>query len=326
MSDQLNTRKASDLDNGDVLDASDTPSFNASSSVHIKKKVKREPSIFLFMLNNVLFQQKVNGYYDGSFDDILHGGMSEVDEMISHNVFSDNFWDRIGYSFFENAAWCGLRDLVQMLLKYAGENTIAAIGGDYSPLQLACVGGHVEVVELMLEHGVNPNMIGEDDRGNKVLCLALACMRGKPEIVELLLRNGADPNMLISGDSTPLVQACLDERTEVVELLLQHGAYANLTSAGCDRPLSYACQNGNLEVARQLLDHGADINAVDDRGDTPVIIAVRSDNTACVQLLLEYGADPMIPDRHGLTAFDCALEGSEIAQLITNAQLEPILK
>ena len=44
------------------------------------------------------------------------------------------------------------------------------------------------------------------------------------EVVELLLENGAEPNMKDDDGSTPLHAACIRGNLEVVRLLLAHGA------------------------------------------------------------------------------------------------------
>ena len=171
----------------------------------------------------------------------------------------------------------------------------------FNVLYTACIENRVEVVKSLLEHGFDHNMMGEDEKGHYETCLSFASKRGRAPVV-----------------------------TNISNLLLMRGADANLADADNDSPLVWACYGNKIDAARCLLDHGADVNVIGSYGDTPLIVAVRyprPHNKDLVQLLLEHGADPSTANDDGCTALDyVAEEGSEIAQLIKNVQLEPILK
>lgn len=64
--------------------------------------------------------------------------------------------------------------------------------------------GNVQVVELLLSGGANPNR-AIDGMGNT--CLHEATSRGQPAIVELLLAKGADPNRKTLNGKKPLYYA-----------------------------------------------------------------------------------------------------------------------
>lgn len=145
-------------------------------------------------------------------------------------------------------------------------------------------------------------------------------------MVELLLKHGADPNLLHPDQGPSLVVATIHNRIDAIKLLLDYGADVNLTKPGFATSLGSACAKGYLDIARLLLDRGADVNAVDGIGNTPLISAVQSlVHKDVIQLLLERGADPSIADAFDRTALDCAIKDSEIAQMISNAQLKYIL-
>ena len=75
-----------------------------------------------------------------------------------------------------------------------------------------------------------------------------------------------------------------------------------------------------------LLRHGADPNLYSPEDGLPLINACTNNRIGVVKLLLEYGTDPSIAHFSGETALDYAEEVSEIAQMLINAHLEPILK
>ena len=298
MSDQLKTSKASDLDAEQGIGGSDT------SSAHVAKKaIKREPSMLLQMLDAILILKNRYNVEDEDEEDkvavdrilnrIVHGDIQEVDEAINYDITAvDNFWNSIGYSLLDKAADTGLTNLVRVLLKYSDKSMMNS-SRDRNPLFLACCRGRVESVKLLLGHGFDPNLMCDDQYHT---CLTAVCSSGY---------------------------------LAMVRLLLEHGAKVDLANHGHETPLGYACRNGYIEVARLLLDHGADVNAINKDGKTALIVAVRdrrSHRKEMIQLLLERGADPALPDRDGRVALDYVADGSEIAQMIINSQLEHILK
>ena len=327
MSDQLKTRKASDLDDVKEIEGSNTISFNATSSLHVSKKAKREPSMFLRLIEAAILVYNSNES-EGHFKEILRGDLSELDEAIKCDF--DDFWGTIGYSLLENAIKTDLVALVQILLKYADQNTVLHLAKDEQLLLFACSNGHIEVVKLLLEHGADPNLIGTTRDFDGRTCLSIASSNLKLDIALLLLKKGANPNLHDFNGVTPLLQATASNRIDTMRLLLSHGADTNLIYADYDTPFIIACGCDNLNSATLLLDGGADINAVSMNGDTSLIKAVRRSRphtgSGLIQLLLKCGADPCIADSNGKTALDYAIEGSEIAQMLIDAQLEPILK
>lgn len=331
MSDQLKTKKASDFDADQEIDV--------SPSANVAKEAKSEPSIFLQMLESVLISRNrckdedEYKYDAGAFDKVLSrikcGDIRELNEAVKYDITAvDNFWDSIGYSLLEKATEAGLLNIVKVILKYAEKSILIAVDRNYNPLLLACLNKHMEIVKLLLNYGVNPNLMGVDRDEENVTCLTFACREEALDLLELLLKHGADPNLLDYPDEIPpLVNACINNRINVVKPLLDYGA--NIHSNNLfGTPLIQACRRGYLKVARLLLDRGANVNLASSYGDTPLISAVRRrpPHTELIQLLLEHGADPTIADRHGKTALEHAVEGSKIAQMLINAQLEPVLK
>ena len=268
---------------------------------------------------------------DGLFDDIIYGDMKEVDEAIKSYIHGhNNFWSSIGHSLLANAASNGLVELVQLILKNADTNNIAALPQFHNLLLIACIDEYVEIVQLLLVYGFDPNKIGKDRRGDDETCLYYACREGNMPIVELLIKYGADPNMYCPDAGPPLLGASMNGHYGAVKLLLEHGAKVDLTPPDNYTALDYACSNGFSEVVEILLEYGADINYINSDGDTPLISLVEclshEEAVPLIRLMLANGADSSIVNNKGKTAIDYVAEGSEIARLITDAQLEHILK
>lgn len=90
----------------------------------------------------------------------------------------------------------------------------------YTPLHHAAIGGHTEVVEVLLESGAKIDTMGS--RGETALFLASS--KGNAEVVELLLKAGADPNQASADGKTPLHRAAMVGNAETVVALLAAGA------------------------------------------------------------------------------------------------------
>jgi truncated hemoglobin YjbI len=125
--------------------------------------------------------------------------------------------------------------------------------------------------------------------------LHFASGAGCLEVVELLLRLGADPNRQGRGDHTPLycvANECASETgPEVVRALVRAGADVN-ACGGVTRAtaLHMAARRGHVEIARALLDSCAAVNARDRKGDTPLQRAINCRKHGVSQLLLKRGA------------------------------------
>ncbi|MCU1286063.1 MAG: hypothetical protein JWO13_2413 [Acidobacteriales bacterium] len=139
----------------------------------------------------------------------------------------------------------------------------------------------------------DPSLATRRFAGTTLLHFAVGA--GCLEVVELLLRLGVDPNIRGRGDHTPLycvANECASETgPEVVRALVRAGADIN-ACGGVTRAtaLHMAARRGNVEIARALLDSGAAVNARDRKGDTPLQRAINCRKNAVSQLLQEHGA------------------------------------
>eukprot|EP00729_Bicosta_minor_P032743 gene32743-biopygen24539 len=171
-------------------------------------------------------------------------------------------------------------DAVRKLLEEDGADP--SVPGDDDPTRppvyLASINGHVDVVQLLLEHNADPNQ---------------AAANGHVEYLKLLLHHNADPNQAMTDYGlTPVGIAAQEGHGECLKLLLQNNADPNqaMTDNGVT-PVLFAAQEGHVECLQLLLQHNADPEqARTDDGTTPLHAAAGSGELSAAQLLVVHGA------------------------------------
>ncbi|KAI0027854.1 ankyrin repeat-containing domain protein, partial [Vararia minispora EC-137] len=183
------------------------------------------------------------------------------------------------------AASCGRIDTICLLLdngadiegrdQYGKTALQTALGSRENRLDAASC-EHLEVVQLLLDHGVQPQM----DTG----ALPAAARCGSIDIICLLLDNGADIEGRGQYGETALQAAfsSWEGRSDVIQLLLDCGAQLQTDA----RTLLAAACGGSPDNVRFLIDHGADIEGHDQFGQTALQMASSCGHLEVVQLLL----------------------------------------
>ncbi|CAM2862814.1 ankyrin repeat domain-containing protein [Legionella worsleiensis] len=157
-----------------------------------------------------------------------------------------------------------------------------------SPLYLAAENGHLELVNLFLQKGAEPNWVSRTG----YTPLHIAARKGFLAIVNRLIDASANINQIIpEGQLTPLYLAAEKGYVDVVDRLLREGADMQLTNNADFNPVHIAVINGHLAVLERLLQENVNINKPGDQGYTPLHCAVHSGDLNVVKCIVQNGAN-----------------------------------
>jgi ankyrin repeat protein len=153
-----------------------------------------------------------------------------------------------------------LAQVQQLITNGAQVNAIASC--NRTPLSLAIQGGHIPIIQALLDAGADPNLADEDDDGRAA--------------------------------NSPLMEAAstffATNRSAMVRLLIERGADLNQQDAEGQTPLMHALSYGDLDVIQALIEAGADLDIPDHEGNTALVRARYGDLTQATTLLLQAGA------------------------------------
>jgi uncharacterized protein len=192
----------------------------------------------------------------------------------------------------------------------AGIGFGGSTGRGTTPFLVACAGGNLEVVKLLLAHGANPRLATADGQGPIILAVgSRSGGTGNPGPVQASFAPEAAPGS--NAEIPPAVRGGTRGRG---------GAGAAPASAPATAPGSGPADkvvpSGNPTVAliNFLAANGADINLVAKRhflqrtrGGSALHYAVRTGNKEVMAALIKLGIDVNAKDEDGLTALDYAM-------------------
>ena len=248
-----------------------------------------------------------------------------VRDLVSAEAEADVSPKGNGVHIMHRAAMFGLIEMVEYCLKrHCKIDMVTTEGPEYprrfeefptemTPLAYACAEGHVEVVDLLLDHGAP----FEQDRPHSAV-LWTAAYQGHAEVCDLLLRRFEESHgpeetarFLLQRphpeSGHPILYAAASSgKADVVQTLLDHGAkyegnWMNAT------PLYASAIFSSPEVTKVLLDYhrrgqiDVCLNQQGNRGKTALYEACRKGLPVIGEMLLEAGADYLITDKDNTT-------------------------
>jgi len=194
----------------------------------------------------------------------------------------------------------------------AGIGFGGSTGRGTTPFLVACAGGNLEVVKLLLAHGANPRLATADGQGPIILAVgSRSGGTGNPSPVLASVAPEAAPGS--NAEIPPAVRGGTRGRGGA-------GAAAPSASAPAAAPGSGSADklvpnvNPTVELINFLAANGADINLMAKRhflqrtrGGSALHYAVRTGNKDVMAALIKLGIDVNAKDEDGLTALDYAM-------------------
>ncbi|KAM3340908.1 hypothetical protein P3S68_028543 [Capsicum galapagoense] len=198
---------------------------------------------------------------------------------------------------------------------------IVTVNGKLSPLHVAAVNGQIEVLCILLDRGVNPDILNR----HKQTPLMLAAMHGKVSCVERLMQQGANILMFDSlHGRTCLHYAAYHGHSDCLQSILASAhlapvaqswgfaRFVNIKDGSGATPLHLAARHGRPACVRILLNNEALIcvstGSYGRPGSTPLHLAAREGSLDCVRELLAWGADRLYRDSSGRIPYVVALK------------------
>lgn len=178
---------------------------------------------------------------------------------------------------------------INRIITKGHRKTVMMRGG--TALQSACEAGKREVVNLLLQHGADPNLGPKSGSGAASTCpLIVASRKGEFEIFKSLIQAGAAVDVFGGPErTTPLINAAISLPREAIESLLERGANINLPDKTVgDTALIVASRKGDAELASCLLERGADILHTNRRGENALQAAALASREMCLTVLVNH--------------------------------------
>ncbi|XWS53131.1 hypothetical protein CRYUN_Cryun11dG0131500 [Craigia yunnanensis] len=210
----------------------------------------------------------------------------------------------------------------------------------HSALHIAAANGQIEILAMLLEKSVNPDVVNR----HKQTPLMLAAMHGNISCVKKLIEAGANILMFDSlhgrtclhyaayyGHSDCLRAILSAAQSSPVAVSWGYARFVNIRDARGATPLHLAARQRGPECVHILLDNGALVCASTGGygclGSTPLHLAARGGSLDCIRKLLAWGADRLQRDASGRIPYVVALKHKHgaCAALLNPSSAEPLV-
>lgn len=177
----------------------------------------------------------------------------------------------------------------------------------WTALISACTHGNIDMVNLLLSKGANPNIVTKN-RHSALGETIWGTPYEKLEIRRALLLAGADPTIEVGTIKDICNVVFNGSDTSILELVLEFGYDINERDGRGYSMLLNAAAHNNLNITQILLSKGAIIDIPAKDGKTPLHCAATNWEGNCdvLKLLLANGADHTLTDENGWTPYEYA--------------------
>ena len=219
-----------------------------------------------------------------------HGGHVDLLGLFVEHGLDINGGDADGYTALHSAASNGKLEAVHELLRLGGKPSMTKVAGTKgTPLHQAALGGHKEVVLVLLGAGCPIDVVTSVDQN----ILHFAAQGGHVDLLGLFVERGLDVNGGDADGYTPLHSAAANGKLEAVHELLRLGGEPSITKVAGNygAPLHQAVLSGDKEVVLVLLGAGCPIDVVTSVGLNVLHSAAQGGHVDLLGLFVEHGLD-----------------------------------
>ncbi|KAJ5570535.1 uncharacterized protein N7459_009965 [Penicillium hispanicum] len=253
--------------------------------------------ILLAITDHVTYWSDINAlvntnrrFYSLLNDELYHGFCEDL-----HEKFQLPLGQRPRHTVLDWAAQHGKALCLRRLFQ-AGLSPSINSPRSWHPMTLAATQGHVDIVRIYLEHGLDstPRRGLWFKGGRPGYPLPWAITTGQVSVVRLLVESGQSvvSEHLARNTRQPLSMATLSHQVPMVKLLLELGCDPLSPDAAGGCAFSHAARE-DLDVLKIFVDAGMDLVSLrpgcDEDDGGPLTRALLSNNVPLAEFLLEHG-------------------------------------
>ncbi|XP_066140889.1 uncharacterized protein [Euwallacea fornicatus] len=269
--------------------AADSLMLNMSTPLHLAASRGHHEIIAELLKHNVNIEAQESSLYTPLHLGAKNGYLPVVEVLVNHQANISASGPK-GITPLHLAAQYNHEDVVRFLLQQEGINIQALDDIDNSPIDLAIIEGHSNIVQVLLDHGAQ--LITK----NEFSPLIYAALYGHENVVKTLLDYGVDVNCPSLQGKTTLHLICVAGKENVFNILTDYGAKIEVSDEEGFTPLHTAAHFGSLGIVEMLIKKGAAVDVKTADSITPLYLAASHGYHSIVELLLKKNADPDISD------------------------------
>ncbi len=272
-------------------------------------------------LNEALSFFKDSGRFEvsASITDVLSTGPGAVVKILLANLPEEKADDSRYDLLAQMACMAGHQEWVELLLQRGLD--VNGVGNYYgTALQAASRVGNIDIVERLLSSGADVNI----PKGVHGTAVRAAALGGHEDVVRNLVAHGADVNLRYKNRGVSILHLALESRKpEIFKTLLVAGAALNTIIANPQHILIAACKHGDTTLVELLIANSVDVNvlgtkpnhyhSIPDKEATPMNAACAEGHLSVVRLLLDHGADIEKTNESSATPLMTAIHGENLS-------------